>query len=296
MSHINKKSLVRQVQEAYDSMLAIGRSRYFDKMLGETNDKIYSWSTYKSYMKHANYFARYCKENHNCKTLDECKFYVNEWIQYRIQEGLSSYTIKLEVSALSKLYGINSTDFIKTPRRNRKDIKRSRGNKERDKHFSKKNNKEFVEFCRSTGLRRSELKALTGNKIVKRKDKYFIIVNKGSKGGRYREAEVIGDVDRVVELMNKAGDGKVFTNIPNGADIHGYRAEYATALYNLYAREIEDITYEEMNGETGHKLQTQVYNCRNDMKGKKLDKVAMKTASRSLGHNRISIIAGNYIR
>lgn len=296
MSHKNKKSLVRQVQEAYDSMLAIGQSKHLDKINDATINKIYSWGTYKDYIKHANYFAKYCKENYGCKNLDDCRSYVDEWLQYRIDKKLSAYTIKLDASALAKLYGCSTKDFIKTLARRRKDIKRSRGTKVRDSHFSEKNNSELVEFCKSTGLRRAELKVLTGDKLICKGGTYYIIVNRGTKGGRYREAEVIGNIENVKKLMNKAETNKVFGKIPSGADIHGYRAVYATAIYNKYARRIEDIPYDALSWGLASVYQSEVYHCRGDKKGIKLDKLAMKKASEALGHNRISVVAAHYIR
>lgn len=62
MGHRNKKSLIRQVQERLDSMLAIGQSKYEDKKLDLTKRKIYSWSTYKSYLQQCCQFVRYCKD------------------------------------------------------------------------------------------------------------------------------------------------------------------------------------------------------------------------------------------
>ena len=42
--------------------------------------------------------------------------------------------------------------------------------------------------------------------------------------------------------------------------------------------------------------QGDVYTCRKDEAGKKLDKVAMLICSKAIGHNRISVVADNYIR
>lgn len=285
MSHANKKSLVKQIEERYTGMLAIGNSKHFAKINNETSDKIFSWSTFNAYIKHANYFAAYCKEKYSCKTIDECRQYVDEWLQSRIDANMSAYTIKLEASALAKLYGCSTTDFMETPDRNRKDIKRSRGEKVRDAHFSEKNHKELVEFCRSTGLRRRELSALTGDKLMKKDGKYYIKVDKAAKGGRYRESEVIGNIENVKNLMQDAKKEKVFQNIPSGADIHEYRSDYATALYHKYARTIESI-------EDRH----EIYCFRKDREGIILDRKAMQKVSINLGHSRISVVAGHYIR
>lgn len=277
-------SLTKQVQTSLDNKLAIGQSKHLDKMKGETQGKIYSWETYRSYMKHCNYFTDYCKEQYGVKTLEQCRPYVDEWLQKRSEQGMSAYTQKLEASAIAKMYGCSTKDFIKTDTRHRADISRSRGEKVRDVHFSERNHKELVDFCKSTGLRRSELKALTGDKLIQKEGQYYIVVDKGSKGGRYREAPVVGNVQAVVERMENVGTGKVFDKIPNGADIHSYRADYCTTVYNSYARDVKTLD------------RSDVYCCRGDLKGTWYDKQAMREASEALGHSRISVISEHYIR
>lgn len=89
---------------------------------------------------------------------------------------------------------------------------------------------------------------------------------------------------------------KVWQHIHQSADIHGYRAEYATDIYRAHARPIEEIPYDRVNKGTGRKFQSDVYTCRKDESGKKLDKKAMLICSKALGHNRIEVVANNYIR
>ena len=62
---------------------------------------------------------------------------VNEWLQARADQGLSAWTIQLEAKTMGKLYGISPDDenYFKPPKRNREDIKRSRGDRVRDRHF-----------------------------------------------------------------------------------------------------------------------------------------------------------------
>lgn len=273
-----------QVKETLQSKLALGQSKHIDKALGLTSDKIYSVSTMRTYMKHCNYFTKYCKENYHCKTLNQCRKYVDEFIQLRIDEGKSPYTQKLEASALAKLYGCHTTDFVQTEVRHRANIIRSRGKAKRDKHFSEANHIELVDFCKSTGLRRRELTQLTGEALYKMDGKYYLHVTKGTKGGKERTTLVIGNIENVVNLMTKAGKEKVFKNIPNGANIHGYRSNYANSLYKQIARPRRKIPREDK------------YICRNDLKGVIYDKRAMAIVSENLGHNRISVIAQSYLR
>jgi len=199
----------------------------------------------------------------------------------RIDGGLSPYTQKLDAAALAKMYGCSSQDFIKTETRRRAAIVRSRGEKIRDKHFSEKRNQEFVDFCRATGLRRAEMKSLRGDQLVYDEDTKSYFLDVVGKGGRRRLAPILSNeaVQRV-----KGADGLVWDKIPNGADIHAYRADYCISVYNKHARPLDSIPKKNR------------YCCRSDLKGVWYDKNAMAIASQALGHNRISVIAAHYIR
>jgi len=98
------ESLVHQVEGILKSKLTIGQSKQADKkaeraLLKEkrkdnpkamlsyeeriTVHKIYSWGTFRDYLKHACYFVKWCKERYQCKTLEECRKYVDEWLTER---------------------------------------------------------------------------------------------------------------------------------------------------------------------------------------------------------------------
>ena len=252
----------------------------------------------------------------------------------RCEQGLSAWTVQLEAKALGKLYGITPDDenYFNPPKRNREDIKRSRSDCVRDKHFSVTNNDELIKFCKGTGLRRSELSTLKGGDLVSKEaiekeiahleaipeqertqaeskrmgilqdtrlfdSRYYIHVRNG-KGGRERISPIIGKnaVQIVERIQNTPQDEKVWQHVHQCADIHSYRAEYATDIYRAHARPIEEIPYDRVNKGTGRKFQSDVYTCRKDESGKKLDKKAMLICSKALGHNRIEVVANNYIR
>lgn len=320
MSHKNKKSLVRQVQEALENKLAIGVSKHDDKAQylrddfgqlvrdeydkaivvkpPETTEKIYSYGTFRVYMRHCNYFTKWCGQVYHCKTLEECRVHVDEWLLLQQKKGYSAYTIKLQASALAKLYGCSTKDFIKTQPRHRADITRSRGRAIRDAHFSETNHADLVLFCRLTGLRRRELSLLTGDNLVIDRINCYILIDKGGKGGRKRYAPIIGtkeEVEKVIEMMQNSQFKKVFPQVPNGADIHGYRADYAVRLYKHVARKIEDIPFDRFHTKNKKWYQSEVYVCKKDRKGILLDKMALKIVSKALGHNRISVVAEHYL-
>ena len=118
------------------------------------------------------------------------------------------------------------------------------------------------------------------------------------KGGRERISPIVGkNVEQIVERIKETpADVKVWQHINSNADIHSYRSDYAVAIYKEHAREINEIPYDRVNRGTGRPYQSGVYVCRKDESGRKLDKEAMLVCSKALGHNRIEIVANNYIR
>lgn len=125
---------------------------------------------------------------------------------------------------------------------------------------------------------------------------YFIHTKE--KGGRERLSPIIGDhSQQIIErFKTTAPDEKVWEHVSQNADIHSYWAEYATQMYRMYARKIDQIPYDRINKGTGKAYQSEVYNCRKDEAEKKLDRRAMELCSKALGHNRVEVVANNYIR
>lgn len=314
MSHKSKKCLKEQARARFQELQSFGKSKHDDKyeagreydqlispamtkqeyINAAIRDKIYSYNTYGTYAKHNNYFLDFCEKKYKCKTLEQCRAHVDEWLQRRIDQGLSAYTIATEKAGLCKLFGEPASHFIETPTRKRENITRSRGVAIRDTLDLEKH-AELINFCRGTGLRRSELENLTGSQL-----RFYgsdaVLVIKG-KGGRYREAPIIGPhKDEIVAKLLKAGKGKVWESVPSHMDVHSYRSEYATAIYTAFARPIEEIPYDKVNNGSERRFQSSVYICRGNQKGRKLDKEAMRKASKALGHNRLDVVAGHYIR
>ena len=336
-----RKDLHQQAYERLTGMQAFGQSKKEAIADGTEKDKIFSYGTYQTYWKHIKYFLKWVQEAHpECTTLKAARRHVNEWLQGRVDQvdkngkKLSAWTIQTEAAALNKLYQIDKADpdRFQPPKRNRKDIKRSRLKTERDKHFSETNNDGLIRFCKGTGCRRNVLERLEGRDLWTRKtmedrvssleartdlsskevkhlatlkdalavfpDHDYFIHHRKDKNGRYRFAPIIGpDKEMIIKrIKNTGASEKVWQYVSSNADIHGYRAEYATVMYRGYARKPEDIPYDKVNKGTGRRYRGDVYICRKDESKRKLDRVAMKKCSKALGHNRISVVADNYIK
>ena len=272
-----KRTLHQQTYDRFQRMIAFGESKTDAKKNGTTGNKIYSKSTYQTYKKHINYFVKYIMKTHpEVKSMKKAKKYVTEWLELRVAEGCSAWTINLEAAALNKFYEIAPDDLkrFQCPRRNRVDIKRSRGEKERDKHFSKLTNEELIHFCQACGFRRNVLERLHGDDLYDRKrveqrlmqarkehdmsmikacedalhffsDQEYFILHRKDKGGKTRLAPIVGPhKDEIIRRMqNTAPNDLVWNYINSNCDVHGYRSDYATYLYKLYARPIKSLDY-----------------------------------------------------
>ena len=263
-----------------------GQSRHEHKKAGTDRDLIFSEKTYRTYMNECDKFAKWCKTNYSCTNLRQCKKRIEEYLNYMIDEGRSAWTISTSASAIAKLYGIKTTDLkIELPTRKRADIKRSRLEVEKDKHISEEKRAYWENIGSCIGLRISELKAVRGTDLVCIDDTYYINVRRG-KGGKQRQARVIGteeQINNIVNMFQGAKNGYVFNNIPQAIDNHHSRAIYATNYYNMVARNVDELDFSEK------------YICRKDKRGQTYDRKAMLEVSQALGHNRIDIIAYNYL-
>ena len=202
-------------------------------------------------------------------------------------EGKSAWTVYTSICAIAKAYGVSTESLgYKPPKRERASIKRSRYATEMDKHFSVENNKNLITFCQCFGFRRREIASLTGDKMKRNENGVLFVRVQNGKGGKKRWAMFCGtpkEEKLIVDLMTQASSTKVFSHIHSKADIHGYRAVYASKLYKRYARPIESLERAEK------------YICRKDKAGIVYDRRAMKIVSKQLGHNRISAIASDYL-
>ena len=116
------KDLHQQVYEKLTSMQAFGQSKKDAIADGTEKDKIFSYNTYQTYWKHTKYFIKWIQDKHpECTTLKSARKYVNEWLQERVEQGLSAWTIQTEAKAMGKLYNIrpDNPNYFKPPQRKR---------------------------------------------------------------------------------------------------------------------------------------------------------------------------------
>lgn len=307
-----KYTLRKDMQGRLDSYLKNGKnsSRDRDKNNKEdlTQDKIYSYVTYKNYKRSCYKLADYLFHNNKeVRQLKDLKIkHVNSYLQYLIVKGYSAPTINSTKAAIAKLMQISSKEFIETPRIKRKDITRSRGEAVRDKHISAQTENYYAKFTTAIGGRRSEMEEIKGTDLVirplkvelkdKHGNKYVKVLSKrypqvkirNGKGGKERFVPIFAknkeELKEIINTFKVAGDSKVFGKLPSHYDNHFYRGQYAKRAYKKFARPIRDI-----------KNKKEVYFCRGDKAGEAYDRNAMLISSQFLGHNRVDVIARHYL-
>ena len=129
-------------------------------------------------------------------------------------------------------------------------------------------------------------------------DKEYFILHRSDKGGKTRISPIVGpNKDKIIRrMMDTKPDERVWWYVNSNCDVHGYRADYATYLYKEYARPIKTLRFENKIRCADGKYRSEIYVCRSDERGKKLDRKALHVVSIALGHNREDTAISNYIR
>lgn len=298
-----KQTIEHMIHSTLKDKISFGQSKHFDKQslgFGESSYKIYSYSTYNTYLKECQQYGQWLKDSKGISkvsNLSDTEKFAIEYLQERLESGVSVYTVKMERSALSMLYG--SRINIEMPKRDNKEIYRSRAETKNDKHHSREGKyKDLFTVALATGGRRSDIQKLTVNDF-KEKDGLLYVEFKQSKGGRDRLAPVRVDltprIKEIIEEAKQAGSIRLFGHIPKEIDIHGLRREYAQSLYKDITenRELRDI-YLSNYPPRNEDVKRSIYKDRDTKQTYDRDDVYVVT--QALGHNRIDVSVTHYLK
>ena len=210
MAYLKKKSIVFQVKERFDGMDAMGQSKYAAKLDAlhsgaasgghiDYGNKVFSYRTKEAYLDRCCRFAKWARAEHDSQTLDDARQYADEYLMYRIDSGLSAFSVKLDRAAIAKMYGQHASDFCALPVRHRADIKRGRTETKNSAEFAVDRHPDLMAFVKATGLRRAELEKLRVRDIKDDGTTITIEVH-GGKGGKDRT--VTADCDYYEHIRN----------------------------------------------------------------------------------------------
>ena len=268
-------------RQAKDAARARGES-----LISWTDGKMRAFETRRGYQKIVMRFLSWCQDTCDIHDPEIIEHFADrlatQYLRQRMEEGKSAWTLKTERSALRLFFGDRSlTDDLILPQRKRKNIKRSRYPAKRDKQINLANWQHVIQFCLACGTRREELRDLYVREIQPDPDdpqRLVVWVRRG-KGGKRRPIHVFPGREQAVrsQMEGRSPDEHVFTRISGLIDIHSYRRTFAQDWYELLA------------GKPLPPLEGR-------LRSADLDREAALKVARELGHNRIDIIFGHYLR
>src|SRR6266496_6045249 len=256
-----------------------------ESLFAFTDGRIHAFETRRGYQKIVMRFLDWCRDRQNVRDHTQIDARADElaslYLTGRIEQGYSAWTLQTERSALRMYFQDRSLAVsIELPKRRRESIVRSRKPAVRDTHINLANWQHVIRFCLACGLRREELRDLYVRDVYSHRSGGHLVVRvvKG-KGGKWREVPVFPGREQAVlsAAAGKSADDHVFDRVSGLLDIHSYRRQFAQELY------------EHLSGRPLPPLEGR-------LQSRELEREVALYVSRCLGHNRIDIIFGSYIR
>lgn len=302
-----RRNLNSQLKQRIDEINRIGESHHQAKIdenikFGEAVEGIHSISTMKNYNQVARQFLKYAKENgagNRADLQETIKEHGVNFLKFRENSGLSTYTLKRDRAALNKLMK-NETLTYTFENIDKNEITRSRNNRNQNNvNFNEKLNADLVSLAKGTGGRRSDLAKLKKEDFYEKNGRMYVEF-KQSKGGRDRIALVRKEHQEAIQdRLNRTGKGmKLFARINGHADIHSYRREYAQELYKdviadeSLAQDLKAL-YPPRN-EPNVKIDTYTTQGQDNVFSGYRDDIYL--VSQALGHNRLDVAVDHYLR
>lgn len=294
-----KRTLENQIVSSLKDKIAFSQSKHLDKQnlkWGESNYKIYSYSTYNTYKKECLQFVKYLTNEKNINkyiSIEESEKYVKDYLDYCKDKNCSLYTLKMRRSALSMLYN-HSIDY-KLDSRHYTDVTRSRKEVEADKHYSREGKyKDLFTILECTGGRRADIKNIKISDFFEKDNNLYCKINR-SKGGRDRIVYVLNstDIKEIIEKRKQENKEYLVDKIPRKIDVHSYRRYYCKELYKtvLENKELREELLK-MYPSRSENVKRDYYK---DRENNVFDRDCVYICTQNLGHNRLNVTVNHYL-
>lgn len=290
-----RRSLVRQVLDRFDSLMATGESRHAAKRAaraaGErtwsvSDGRIHAFRTRKGYQAIVLRLVNWCATTQGLRfrSLDEFDAQAEKVVASYLTEGLaagkSAWTLKTERSAFRLFFGRRDLAAgVPLPRRRRMDITRSRLPAVRDATFVPAHWRDLLTFLDATGLRRSEVARVHVRDVYDDEAGRLHVAVKG-KGGKWRAVPVLEEHAEAVRALiaGRAPEERLFSRIPSHLDVHARRRRFA------------QDTYRDASGGRDPPPTAGL------LRAGAVDPAAVRHVSRALGHDRADVTTAHYLR
>ena len=205
--------------------------------------------TRKQYARQTKQYIKFCRENFNVRTFEECAKYIQSYSDYLQGEGYTASTIHTYLAAVCNVLDIKLGDISK-PVRHVAEYTRGRGNTLTDAQNDLDNPRwaYIVEFQRKVGLRRDELMRLTGRDLVRDENGCLCVYVHRGKGGKSQFQRILKEDEAFIctYFENIDPNERVFNEkyFKNDLNFHSLRAESARTYYTHLLRKMkEDPSY-----------------------------------------------------
>lgn len=211
------------------------------------DDKYPHSKTRNAYIGNYCKFITYCREAHNCKSKEDCFLYIQEYANLLAGKGYTPSTVHSYLAPVCLYHGISLGDVDK-PKRCTAGYKRGRkdnGRAERaDNDMLNQRYEHTVSFQKMVGIRRNELKKLTGEDLVRDESNYLCVRVKRGKGGKMQLQRILPEDEEAVKTYFKGKGEKehIFNEIEfeNSIAYHSLRAKQARKAYDYYLDKIQE--------------------------------------------------------
>ena len=191
-------------------------------------------SNYKKYID-------YCRREHNAKSKADLAEHIQDYADHLASRGLTPSTIHSYLAPVG-LYHSVSLKEIKKPKRITAHYIRGRKDNEKNERGEKELfNPKFqriVDFQACVGIRRAELKKLTGSDFCYDESNYPCVLVKRGKGGKRQLQRILPEDVAFVKsyFQDKGPDEPIFSpeEFKNQIDFHQLRAIQAQRAYDYY--------------------------------------------------------------
>ena len=191
-------------------------------------------SNYKKYID-------YCRREHNAKNKADLANHIQDYADHLVARGLTPSTIHSYLAPVG-LYHSVSLKEIRKPKRITAHYIRGRKNNEKNERGEKEmHNPKFqriIDFQSCVGIRRAELKKLTGSDFCYDESNYPCVLVKRGKGGKRQLQRILPEDVAFVKsyFQDKGPDEPIFSpeEFKNQIDFHQLRAIQAQRAYDYY--------------------------------------------------------------
>lgn len=207
--------------------------------------------TYRQFYKHSYRYVQYCRQTHDCRDYESCcsMEIAQAYADSLKEQGYTASTVHTYLAALPmSFHGIELKRIKKDKRHTAEYI---RGRKApfvpcKDNDLNHPDHDYLVSFQRRVGIRRDELKKLTGSDFVYDESGYCCVRVKVGKGGKKNQMNRLNteeDAEFIRKyFVGKAPDEKIFLpeTFKNHLNLHKLRAESAKEYYRIQVEKIRE--------------------------------------------------------